>query len=111
MGTYEYNKKRPLWKWLLLFIAAFILATLGYRFVAAGYEASQQFLHPVFTIVGAAAVLGLYALFVKLFEGHWPTDLSLRRLVPHTLLGLLVGFIFMVQVVCTIMASAYADVE
>ena len=105
------TKKRPLWKWLLLFIAAFCLASLGYGCIAAGYEVSNRFWHPVVTIVWAAVILGLYALFVKLMEGHWPTDLSLRRLVPHTLLGLLVGFMFMVMVISTIVASGYAYVD
>ena len=105
------NKKRPLWKWILLFIAAFLLSTMGYGMVMAGYEVSERFWHPVVTFAWAAAILGLYALFVKLMEGHWPTDLSLRRLVPHTLLGMLVGFMFMILVISTIVASDYASVN
>lgn len=104
------NNKRPLWKWLLLFIAAFLLSTMGYGMLVAGYEVSCQFVSSGFTVFWAAAILGLYALFVKLLEKRWPTDLSLRRLVPHTLLGLFVGFLFMVLVVSTIVASGYATV-
>lgn len=105
------NKKRPLWIWILLFIAAFLLSTIGYGMVVAGYETSDRFFHPSLTIVWAAIVLGLYALFVRLMEKHWPTDLSLRRLIPHTLLGLLVGLIFMTLVVSTITASGCATVD
>ena len=105
------NKKRPLWKWILLFIAASLLSTIGYGMVSAGYDTSDRFFHPSLTIVWAAIVLGLYALFVRLMEKHWPTDLSLRRLIPHTLLGLLVGLIFMTLVVSTITASGYATVD
>ena len=105
------NKKRPLWKWILLFIAAYLLSTIGYGMVSAGYDTSDRFFHPSLTIVWAAIVLGLYALFVRLMEKHWPTDLSLRRLIPHTLLGLLVGLIFMTLVVSTITASGYATVD
>ena len=111
MATTVLNKRRPLWKWLLLFFGAFLLSIIGYGMVSAGYEVSDRFFHPSLTIVWAGIVLGLYALFVKLMEKHWPTDLSLRRLVPHTLLGLLVGFIFMVLVVSTIVASGCATVE
>ena len=111
METTKIPKKRALWKWLLLLVAAFLLATIGYGMLIAGYEVSDRFWHSSVTIVWAAAILGLYALFVKLMEGHWPTDLSLRRLVPHTLLGLLVGFIFMVLVVGTMVASGYATVD
>ncbi len=109
--TLSPNKKRPLWIWILLFIAAFLLSTIGYGMVTACFEAFSLFLHPVFTIVAAAIILGLYALFVRWMEGHWPTDLSLRRLIPHTLLGLLVGFILMTLVVCTIVATGSAIVD
>ena len=102
------NKKRPLWKWILLFIVAVLLAIIAYGMVVAGFQASSNFLHPCFTIVAAAIILGLYALFVRWIERHWPTDLSLRRLAPDTLLGLLVGFIFMVLVVSTIVATGSA---
>ncbi len=104
-------KQLPWWKWILLFIAAFLLSTIGYGMVSAGYDTSDRFFHPSLTIVWAAIVLGLYALFVRLMEKHWPTDLSLRRLIPHTLLGLLVGLIFMTLVVSTITASGYATVD
>ena len=104
------NKKRPLWKWVLLFIAAFLLSTLGYGMLATAYDASDTFGHPVLTILWSAILIGLYALFVRLMEKHWPTDLSLRKLLPHSLLGLLIGFIIMVLVVCTIVATGCASV-
>ena len=53
--------------------------------------------------------LTIYALFVRWFEKRWPTDIPIRRLVPHTLLGLLVGFVYMVIVVSTITALGYAN--
>ena len=107
----ERNSKRPLWKWSLLFIAAFLLSTMGYGMVVAGFEASDNFGHPELIVIWSAVILGLYALFVRWMEKHWPTDVSLRKLVPHTLLGLLVGFLFMVLVVSTIVASGCAFVE
>ena len=87
-----YIKSIRWWKWILLFIAAFILSFMGYGLAMSGFELGDHFGHPSWTIVTAAATLGLYALFVRLMEKHWPTDLSLRQLIPHTLLGLLVGF-------------------
>jgi len=103
-------KKLPLWKWMLLFIAAIMLAIIGYAILDKGSVLSIRFLHPCFTFVAAAIILSLYALLVRWIEGHWPTDLSLRHLVPHTLLGLLVGFFFMVLVVSTIVATGSATV-
>ena len=105
------KKKRPLWLWILLFIAAVFLSFIGYRLTMSGFEVGNYLGHPGMTIVAVVVVLGLYALFVRLFEGHWARDLSLKKLIPHTLLGLLVGFIFMVLVVSTITALGYATVD
>lgn len=106
-----YIKKCALWRWTLLFISAIILSFLGYALVQTRNEISDQIHLPVLTVFFAAIILGMYALFVKLMEKHWPTDLPLRRLVPHMLLGLLVGFIYMVIVVCTISATGCATVQ
>ena len=103
-------KKRPLWIWILLFIVAAFLSIIGYGLLISGYQGADYFAHPGLTVVAAAIILGLYALFVRWMERHWPADLSLGRLVPHTLLGILVGFIFMVLVVSTIVAMGDATV-
>jgi membrane protease YdiL (CAAX protease family) len=67
--------------------------------------------YPGLTIVCAAIVLGMYALLVKLLEQRWPTNLPVRKAIPHCLLGLLVGFLFMVLVVSTIVASGCAVIS
>ena len=103
-------KKRPLWIWFLLFIVAAFLSIIGYGLLILGYQGADYFAHPSLTVVAAAIILGLYALFVRWMERHWPADLSLGKIVPHTLLGILVGFIFMVLVVSTIVAMGYATV-
>ena len=105
------KKKRPLWLWILLFITAVFLAFIGYALTISGFEVANYFDHPGMTIVAAAVILGLYALLVRLFEQHWARDLSLKKLIPHTLLGLLVGCIYMVLVVSTITASGSATVS
>lgn len=110
METTIPNKKRAWWKWTLLFIGAIFLSSLGYGLLVLGNEISDKFSHPELDFMWAAIFIGLYALFVRLIERHWPTDLNLRHLIPHTLLGLLVGFLFMVLVVSTIVASGYATV-
>ena len=103
-------KKRPLWIWFLLFIVAAFLSIIGYGLLISGYQGADYFAHPSLTVVAAAIILGLYTLFVRWMERHWPADLSLGRLVPHTLLGILVGFIIMVLVVSTIVAMGDATV-
>ena len=103
-------KKRPLWIWILLFIVAAFLSIIGYGLLISGYQGADYFAHPSLTVVAAAIILGLYALFVRWMERHWPADLPLGKLVPHTLLGILVGFIIMVLVVSTIVAMGDATV-
>ena len=103
--------KRALWKWILLFIVAVFLSFFGYGLVVAGFQGADYLGHPSLTIVAAAIIIGLYALFVRLIEKHWPTDLPLRKLVPHTLLGLLIGFTFMVLVVSIIVACCTTTIS
>ena len=102
------RQKRPLWKWILLFVGASILAMFGYGLLSGMYYTlymtGLSFLYIILPVI----YLGLYALFVRWFEKRWPTDLPLLRLVSHTLLGLLVGFVFMVMVVGSITATGCA---
>ena len=105
------DKQRPLWQWILLFIAAVFLSIMGYGIAMTGFEVGNYFDHPSVTILAVALTLGLYTLFAKAMEKRWATDVPLRKLVPHTLLGLLVGFVFMILVVCSIVAAGCATVE
>ena len=100
------------WKWLLLFILGFFLGGRADALAIAGNEISQIRIGlPILTVVASAIVLILYAVFVRLLEKRWPTDLKLRKLIPHTLLGLFVGCVFMVLVVSCITASGHARVS
>jgi membrane protease YdiL (CAAX protease family) len=90
------KKKIALWKWVLLFVAALILAIIGYGMLMALAELAS---FGVWNVVGSIALLGLYALAVRLLERHWPCDLSLVRLPGHLGLGLLIGGLFFVVVV------------
>lgn len=101
----------PLWKWILLFIVAVFLAINGYSMTMGAYDMGSQFGYPGMSILGCVIVLGLYALFVRWFEGHWPKDLKITRVVSHTLLGLLVGLTYMVLVVSTIVALGDGEVS
>ena len=81
----------PIWKWILLVIASLFLSLTLYGlggFVAERYEG---WLGWFMTIVTASAMLGLYALFVHLFEGSWPKDLPMNKCAGHTALGLAFG--------------------
>ena len=90
------KKKIALWKWALLFVAALLLAIIGYGMLMALAELTSS---GVWNVVGSIVLLGLYALAVRLLELHWPRDLSLVRLPGHLGLGLLIGGLFFVVVV------------
>lgn len=104
------DQKRPWWKWLLLMTGAFMLAVFGYGLIAIGHEAARYLHAPVLTVVGTALVLGIYVL-MRGFRKEWPAELRLRALIPHTLLGMLVGFVYMTLVVSTIVALGCATLS
>jgi len=103
-------KKRPLWKWALVLLASVILGVMGYALLQFLALVDND-LHPIAITLAVAAVLGLYALGVKLLEGHWPRDLGLGKLLPHTMLGWLIGFVYMTLVSSTIVALGNATVD
>lgn len=98
------------WKWTLLLIGAFVLAVLGYTLITLCYQGAHDLQHPSLTIVGTVLILGIYAIARKIGK-NWPAELQLAKLLPHTLLGLLVGFIYMTLVISTIDALGYASVS
>ncbi len=103
-------KEHPWWKWALLLIGAFFMAFMGYGLIAIGNEAATYLHYPSLTIIAAAVVLGIYAMLRKPRK-NWPAELPLSKLLPHTLLGLLVGLVYMTLVVSTIDALGYATVS
>ena len=103
--TVNINKERPLWKWALVFVASFILGVIGYTILQA---LALNRAAPWIIVIATAALIGLYALGVKLLERHWPRDLGMGKLLPHTALGMVVGFVYMTLVVSTIVAVGCA---
>ena len=89
----ELRKKTiPVWKWALLFLASIVLALI----MVAAYQSIYlipipRWAQEVSNIPVAAAMLGLYALFVRLFEGAPAKDLPLKKALPHIGIGLAVG--------------------
>ena len=90
----------PVWKWALLLLASLVLS-----FVVMGVGRSAPsavpagWLRSLAAVASAAAMLGVYALFVRWFEGHPARDLPMGRLAGDTALGLGVGFLYFLAVV------------
>ena len=103
--TININKEQPLWKWVLVFVASFILGVIGYVSLQSLALIGAA---PWLIVIATVALIGLYALGVKLFEGYWPRDLGMGKLLPHTAIGIVVGFVYMTLVVSTIVAAGCA---
>lgn len=97
-------KEMPVWKWVLLFIAALFLSLLLYGFSSLTTLIPADWGRWMCTLAVAAGMLGLYTLFVHWFEGHWAQDLPLKKCLPHTGIGLGVGLGYFVIVVALMMA-------
>ena len=97
-------KEMPVWKWVLLFVAALLLSLLLYGFSSLTTLIPSNWGRWIGTLLVAAAMLSLYSLFVRWFEGHWAQDLPLKKGLPHTAAGLGVGLGYFVIVVALMMA-------
>ena len=93
-------KAMPVWKWALLLLASLVLA---FFVMGVGRGAPSLlpdgWLRSVAAVASSAAMLGVYALFVRWFEGHPAQDLPMGRLAGDTAKGLGVGFFYFVAVV------------
>ncbi|MBR6869984.1 MAG: CPBP family intramembrane metalloprotease [Bacteroidales bacterium] len=95
----------PVWKWVLLLIASFVLALLMYAGAQmAGDISAIDWVNWIIAIAVSAAMIALYAVFVKWFEKHPARDIPRAKLVGDTAKGLAVGAGFMAAVVLVMMA-------
>ena len=90
----------PLWKWIMLII----LGPLFFLFLSqvvpiVGTFSNHLIGKTLFLLLGSFAVLGLYALYVKVFEKRIPHELKLRNTLPNLILGITIGGLFIVCVV------------
>ncbi len=95
--------KRVWWKWLLLFIAGFILFLLAYGAASIPMALDEEVGMPLWLqaslcVLSSAGVLGLYALWWKWTEQCRVGDLPMRRLAGDTGLGFGIGIIYFIVV-------------
>ena len=98
-------KSMPVWKWVLLLIASFVLALVMYAGAQmAGDVSSIDGVKWIIAMAVSAAMIALYAVFVQWFEKHPARDIPRSKLVGDTAKGLAVGAGFMAAVVLVMMA-------
>jgi len=96
----------PVWKWVLLLIASFVLALIMYALVQlAGDYAGPHWLKWLVSAGLSAAMIALYSLFVKWFEKQPARDVPLSKCLSDTAVGLGVGAGFMLVVALVMMVS------
>ena len=92
-------KTMPVWKWVLLLLASFILALLMYAFSQLAADSVQPALLKWFvSIIVSVVMVALYAVFVPWFEKQPAKDIPLRKIPADTGKGLAVGAVFMLAV-------------
>ena len=93
-------KSMPVWKWVLLLIASFVLALLMYSLSQAlTYAVGLPWLRCLLSVVVAAVMIGLYAVFVNWFERQPARDIPLHAAGKDFGIGLVIGMLFFVAVV------------
>ena len=86
----------PVWKWVLLLLAGFFLATLMYGACQALLDAVRlPWLNWILAIGVSVAMLWLYAIFVRGFEKQPAKDIPFGDIIPDTAKGLAYGAGFM----------------
>jgi len=99
-------RSMKVWKWALLLLASFVLSFLMYAVAQSSLEFfSAEWVRWPVSVAVSAAMVALYALFVKWFEKHPAYDIPMRRLAGDTLRGIAIGFCFFVAVVLVMYAA------
>ena len=90
----------PLWKWIVLIILGpLFFLCLSQIVPIVGTFSNHLAGKTLLLFLGSFAVLGLYALYVKVFERRMPHELKLRNALPNLILGIAIGGLFIACVV------------
>lgn len=93
-------KHQALWKWSLLLICGVV--SFLFIYVLSQSIGSLSSLMPVkylLIFLAALAILGLYALAVRIFKKEWPSDLFVTKAPLETVKGLALGFGYFVVLI------------
>ena len=105
-------KSKSVLVWSLLVVASFVLSFLMYGLAMTAADSIETpWICCLATVALSAAMIALYALFVRWFEQAPARDIPLRRLAPDTLKGLGIGFAFFVVVVLIMLAAGFYRID
>lgn len=104
-------KSMPLWKWILLLIASFLLALLLYGLSGLPLAYLSSWPLWITNTLVAALMIVLYGVCVRWFEGEKPQDLPLGKCAGHTGLGLAIGLGYFIVVVGIMMACGVYRID
>ena len=90
----------PLWKWIVLIILGpLFFLCLSQIVPIVGTFSNHLAGKTLLLFLGSFAVLGLYEIYVKVFERRMPHELKLRNALPNLILGIAIGGLFIACVV------------
>lgn len=93
----------PLWKWILLIVFGSVLFLfLSQTVPIVGSFSNNIWIKALLLLLGATAVLGLYAVWVTVFERRKVSELRLQRVFPDLMTGLLISTLFISCVVAVL---------
>ena len=117
VGSRRFLHPGPL-RWLralgwggLLFVVFMVFYALASKAGEPAQDAAATPLSLVLVAVLGAVGLGLYAVAVRLAEGRWPGELSLKQAAPELLVGLVVGAAMLSAVVAALLAFGLYDIS
>lgn len=95
----DVKKSLPLWKWVLLILfGSTLFLFLSQTVYVVGCFSDNLWIKALLLFLGGSFVLGLYVLFVRVFEKRIITELRLGA-IPDLLKGFAIGTLFIASVV------------
>ena len=92
-------KTMKLWKWILCIVFGFFLFMIIYSVAQAPLLMDLSLPLSIFLgLFNTAALLGLYACWVRLTEKRWPSELSLKKAPLDLSFGYGIGFIYFIAI-------------
>lgn len=98
------NNSTPIWKWIIEFALGVPAFLAIYVFLQNATQVASTTASMVMLLFSAAALIGLFLLWTRLFEKEWRTDLLTKSPARNITVGMAVGVLYFV-VISAVLAS------